>query len=61
MIKSYKRARNSSPPSFSDTKVTEQTKDNANFENTKTFEQRFNVENKTNEEVWGSFISSVDT
>jgi hypothetical protein len=51
MIKSYKRARNSSPPSFSDTKVTEQTKDNANFENTKTFEQRFNVENKTNEEV----------
>jgi hypothetical protein len=56
MVRSRKRARNSSP--VSDTEQTEVTEDNDVSEMPKSFKQRFNVENKTNEEVRGSFILS---
>jgi hypothetical protein len=61
MVRSHKRTRNSLPPPLSDTEVTKWTEDNTNSENSKMFEQRFDIENKTNEEVRGSFIPSINT
>jgi hypothetical protein len=56
MVKSRKRARTSSTPASGSVSDTEQTEDNIDSETPKSFEQRFNVENKSNEEVRGILL-----
>jgi hypothetical protein len=56
MSKSHKRPRISTPPGSD----AEQAKDNADSEHPKTFDQRFDVENKWNEQVLDSSIVSFN-
>jgi hypothetical protein len=59
VARSRKRARNSSIPASASVSDTERTEDNVDSETPKGFEQRYDIENKTNEEVRGMFILSV--
>jgi hypothetical protein len=59
MARPHKRARNSSTPASASVSDTEQTEENIDSETPKSFEQGFDVENKSNEDVRGMLTLSV--